>query len=310
MKLQSAGIHHITAFAGSPQEIVDFYGGILGLRLIKKTVNHDQPEIYHLYFGNETGDPGTAITFFPDSGNKKGRIGGGQVGYITFAVPGDSLNFWRSRLTKFGVDWEVDTRFGETFLRFKDTDGLQLEIVQRRQIPASTWSSGGVPAEHAIKGFAGAVLFSVKPAETVEALQGLLGFEPVAREGDYYRFGSSGHYGNLIDVWLPELPRGGGGAGVVHHIAWRSKNDGEHSQWRDFVKASGFEPTPIIDRYYFQSIYFREHGGILFEIATDGPGFTVDEPLEKLGEKLVLPPWHEKRRKEIEQGLEPIEVRV
>ncbi|MTI96294.1 MAG: ring-cleaving dioxygenase [Firmicutes bacterium] len=310
MKRQSAGIHHITAFAGNPQANVDFYAGILGLRMIKRTVNFDAPEIYHLYFGNEAGSPGTAMTFFLSNDNQRGEVGAGQVGFTTFAVPAGSLPFWEQRFAKFGIPFERSERFGETYLRFRDWDGLQLELVERDDIPNSNWTFGGVPSEHAIKGFGGAVLFSLKPENTMVALEELLGFERIGEDREYVRFRSLGEYGNIVDVYTGAKDRGSGGAGTIHHIAWRTRDEEEQSDWRVAVEDYGFRPTPVIDRQYFRSIYFREAGGILYEIATDGPGFTIDEPLEGLGGELVLPPQYEQMRERIEAGLEPIQVRV
>lgn len=307
---QTAGIHHITAFVRDPQRNVDFYAGVLGLRLVKKTINFDAPEVYHLYFGNEMGSPGTAITFFPSPGSRLGRVGGGQVGYTTYAVPTGTVDFWEKRLAKFGVATERSERFGETYLRFKDPDGLLLEIVEREEGPASKWSFGGVPAEKAIKGFGGALLYSTAPEQTMSVMRQVLGLEKIAEENGLVRFRATGDRGNLIDINAEAMPWGAGGAGTVHHIAWRARNDEDHRVWRERVERNGLHPTPIVDRQYFNAIYFREAGGILFEIATDTPGFDNDEPFEALGEKLMLPEWYEKHRDVIENNLLPIEVRV
>lgn len=310
MKQQTAGIHHITAFVRHPQENVDFYAGLLGLRLVKKTINFDAPEVYHLYFGNEAGSPGTAITFFPYAASRKGRIGGGQVGYTTFLIPVGTLDFWEDRLNKFEVAYNKVTRFKETYLQFADQDGLQLELVEREGGAPSKWSFGNIPAEKAIKGFGGAILYSVQPEKTMEVLQNLLGLEKVGEEGGLVRFRSVGDLGNIIDVNVQPVPRGAGGAGTVHHIAWRAKDDIDHRSWREKVEAYGLHPTDIVDRQYFNALYFREYGEILFEIATDPPGFGRDEAFEQLGEKLMLPEWYEPYRTQIEQGLTPITVRV
>jgi len=310
MKQQTAGIHHITAFVRHAQENVDFYAGLLGLRLVKKTINFDAPEVYHLYFGNEAGSPGTAITFFPYAASRKGRIGGGQVGYTTFLIPVGTLDFWEDRLNKFEVAYNKVTRFGETYLQFADQDGLQLELVEREGGAPSKWSFGNIPAEKAIKGFGGAILYSVQPEKTMEVLQNLLGLEKVGEEGGLVRFRSVGDLGNIIDVNAQPVPRGAGGAGTVHHIAWRAKDDADHRSWREKVEAYGLHPTDIVDRQYFNALYFREYGEILFEIATDPPGFGRDEAFEQLGEKLMLPEWYEPYRAQIEQGLTPITVRV
>lgn len=310
MAQRTAGIHHITSFVSNAQANADFYAGILGLRLVKKTINFDAPEVYHLYFGNEVGAPGTAMTFFPFEHGRKGRIGGGQVGYTTFVVPEGALSFWEQRLDKFAISFERTERFGETYIRFKDYDGLQLEIVERDQGPKSKWSFGGVPAEKAIKGFGGAVLYSMAPEKTMQTLQQVMGLERIGEEQGLVRFKAAGDLGNVIDVNAAPMGRGHGGSGTVHHIAWRAKDLEDQKKWREFVAQSGFQPTPIVDRNYFTAIYFREEGEILFEIATDPPGFERDEPYESLGEKLMLPEWYEPHREQIQRGLPPLEIRV
>lgn len=310
MSQRTAGIHHITAFVGSAQANADFYAGILGLRLVKKTINFDAPEVYHLYFGNETGSPGTAMTFFPFEGGRKGRVGGGQVAYTTFVVPEDALTFWEERLNKFKIAIEKVERFGETYLRFEDYDGLRLEIVARAEGPASKWSFGGVPADKAIKGFGGAVIYSMNPERTMQTLQQVMGLERIGEDQGLIRFKAHGDLGNLIDVNASVVPRGQGGSGTIHHIAWRAEDRQDQEKWREHVTAHGFQPTPIVDRQYFTAVYFREHGEILFEIATDPPGFERDEPFESLGEKLMLPEWYEQHRELIMRGLPPLEIRV
>lgn len=307
---QTAGIHHITAFVQSAQGTVDFYSGILGLRLVKKTINFDAPEVYHLYFGNEGGSPGTIITFFPWAHSRKGRIGGGQVGITTYAVPVGSLGFWEARLNKFGVAFEKTERFGETYLQFADRDGLQLEIVERADGAPSGWAFGGVPIEHAIKGFGGAVLYSTAPDKTAHLVEHVMGLQKIGQEGGYARFRSFGDIGNVIDINITPMAYGVAGAGTVHHIAWRAKDDAEHALWRSYIESQGYHPTPIVDRQYFNAIYFREEGGILFEIATDPPGFARDEAPEALGAKVMLPPWFEEHREQLESNLPPIAVRV
>jgi glyoxalase family protein len=310
MTQQTAGIHHITAFVRNPQQTVDFYAGVLGLRLIKQTINFDAPEVYHLYLGNEMGSPGTIITFFPWKNSRKGRIGGGQVGITTYVVPKGTLGFWKERLAKFQIPVTQTSRFAEQYLQFEDKDGLQLEIVEREEGPLSQWSFGGIPADKAIKGFGGAILYSTAPDKTAHLLQHVMGLERVGQEGAYARYRSFGDLGNIIDVNVTPMAHGSGGAGTVHHIAWRAKDDAEHALWRSHVAENGFQPTPIIDRQYFHAIYFREEGGILFEIATDPPGFARDEEPEHLGESLMLPNWFEPHRQEITANLEPFEVRV
>ncbi len=269
MAKHTAGIHHITAFVRSAQATADFYAGVLGLRLVKKTINFDAPEVYHLYFGDEIGSPGTIITFFPWAHSRKGKIGGGQVGVTTYAVPEGALPFWAERLERLGVSFHRTERFGEQYLQLEDRDGLQLELVERMAGSLSNWSFGGIPADKAIKGFGGAVLYSTSPRETMRVLEQVMGLEKTAEEGDIIRFKATGDLGNLIDIKTSLQSYSAGGAGTVHHIAWRAQDDTDHEAWRQHVQASGLQPTPIVDRQYFNAIYFREPGGILFEIATD-----------------------------------------
>lgn len=309
MTLQTAGIHHITAFVRDAQQNADFYAGILGLRLVKKTINFDVPEVYHLYFGDEHGSPGTIITFFPWATGRKGRIGGGQVGVTTYAVPAGSLGFWEQRLADYRIPVTKVTRISESYLSFADYDGLRIELVEREAGALSTWSFGGVPAEYAIKGFGGAVLYSMNPDKTADTLTRTLGLEQIAEGDGYIRFRSSADIGNIIDLKTTPVPQGGGGTGTVHHIAWRAKDDAEQLQWGRTVQSHGYQPTPVQDRQYFNAIYFREEGGILFEIATDPPGFARDEEPDKLGQKLMLPAWFEPNRAVIEAKLSPFEIR-
>lgn len=310
MSLRTAGIHHITAFARDPQGNVDFYASILGLRLVKRTVNFDAPEVYHLYFGDQDGSPGTIMTFFPWPHSRVGKIGGGQVGTTTFVVPVGALDFWERRLQGFGLAVTKETRFGETYLQFEDNEGLRLELVEREEGRVSKWSFNGIPTEKAIKGFGGAILLSIHPEETMHVLEHVLGLEKVGAEGDYVRYQATGDLGNLIDVSIANQAWGQGGAGTVHHIAWRAADFEQHEQWRKHIEEHDYRPTPIVDRQYFNAIYFREGGGILFEIATDPPGFAHDEAPETLGEKLMLPEWLEETRGQVEANLLPIEVRT
>ncbi|MDU5145454.1 MAG: ring-cleaving dioxygenase [Paenibacillus dendritiformis] len=309
MKKQTTGIHHITAIARNAQENVDFYAGVLGIRLVKKTVNFDAPEVYHFYFGDEAGSPGTIMTFFPWETARKGRVGGGQVGVTTFVVPAGSMDFWEERLRTFHVSTKREARFGEQYLRFSDHDGLQLEIVEREEGPNSKWSFGGVPVDKTIKGFGGAVLYSIDPTATAQLLENVMGLEKRAEEGDWIRFKGSADLGNVIDVNVTPMERGSGGYGTVHHIAWRAKDFEDHEAWRQHIMQEGYHPTPIVDRQYFNAIYFREPGQILFEIATDPPGFTRDEAFEELGSALKLPDRYEARRAAIEKLLPPVQVR-
>ncbi|MDO7907544.1 ring-cleaving dioxygenase [Paenibacillus sp. JX-17] len=306
--LQSAGIHHITAFVQDAQKNVDFYTGVLGLRMVKKTINFDAPEVYHLYYGDREGTPGTIITFFPQSQARQGTVGGGQAAVTVYAVPVGSLDYWRERLASYDISFEETQRFGEIYLHFQDYSGLVVELTEREGGPQHTWAPGGVPADKAVKGFGGSVLLSLAPNETRKILEGLLGFKMAAEENGWVRYLSEGDIGNVIDINTDPVPAGRGGAGTVHHIAWRAKDFEEHEQWRSLIEKSGYHPTPVVDRQYFNAIYFREPGGILFEIATDPPGFANDEPKESMGEKLMLPSWYEPHREEIMRFLPPIQV--
>jgi glyoxalase family protein len=304
------GIHHITSFVGNAQANGDFYAGVLGLRLVKKTINFDAPEVYHLYFGNEAGSPGTIMTFFPFEGGRKGKVGGGQVGYTTFAVPTGAMPFWEARLASSSIPYARVERFGEAYIQFKDPDGLQLEIVEREAGEGSRWSFGGVPADMAIKGFGGAILYSMAPQRTMELLEEGMGLTRVGEESGFVRFRAAGDIGNVIDVNAEPMARGHGGSGTVHHIAWRAKDREDQEAWRSRIAEFGYPSTEIVDRNYFTATYFREQGEILFEIATDPPGFVGDEPFETLGEKLMLPEWYEPHREAIQRNLPPFEIRV
>lgn len=307
---KTTGIHHITAMVNDAQKNIDFYAGVLGLRLIKKTINFDRPEVYHLYFGNETGQPGTVITFFPWTKQLKGRVGTGQVGVISFIIPNNSIPFWENRLKKFKVKSFQTIRFGEKYLKFQDPDGIELELVERKEGPINNWLLGEIHSDNAIKGFGGAMLISAQPNKTADVLENVFGFECIGQEDDFLRFKSEAQLGNTIDIKLTPSVRGLMGAGTVHHIAWRAKDEEDLLRWRKLLQSKEYFPTEIRDRNYFKAVYFHEEGGILFEIATDEPGFTVDEPINQLGQKLMLPSWFEGKRKELEEILPPIEVRV
>lgn len=306
---KTAGIHHITAIVGHPQENVDFYAGILGLRLIKKTVNFDDPSTYHLYFGDDGGKPGTIITFFPWAGAAQGKIGGGQIGVTTYAIPVGTLSYWESRLTKFAIQYEKTTRFDETYLQFEDYHGLQLELVEREEGQQNNWIFGEVTPEVAIKGFGGAVLYSTDPNSTIETLQETMGLEKVAEENGLVRLKAYGEIGNIIDIKQSAIAHGQMGVGTVHHIAWRAKDEADHADWQNHVHKKGYGVTEIKDRNYFNAIYFREYGDILFEIATDTPGFSRDESYETMGQELKLPSQYESVREQLTDTLIPIEVK-
>lgn len=303
------GIHHITAIVGHPQENIDFYAGILGLRLVKKTINFDDPGTYHFYFGNDGGKPGTIITFFPWANAYQGKIGGGQVGVTTYSIPTGSMGFWEKRLEKFHITTNKVERFGESFLQFEDFHGLQLELVEREAGEQNNWTFGDVTPDVAIKGFGGAILYSVRPEQTARTLEDVMGLEKVAEEGDYIRFQSDADIGNIVDLRSVAMERGQMGVGTVHHIAWRAKDEEDHLEWQKHVRAKGHGVTDVRDRNYFDAIYFREHGEILFEIATDPPGFAHDESYETMGQDLKLPSQYERHRDTLNQTLIPIKVR-
>jgi glyoxalase family protein len=301
------GIHHVTAIASDPQRNVDFYTGVLGLRLVKLTVNFDDPRSYHLYYGDELGHPGTILTFFAWLGVPKGRHGTGQVTVTSFSVPQASLDYWIERLSQRGVSYKGPTsRFDETILSLQDPDGLALELVAHSQAQnRPPWKEGTVPAEYAIRGIHTVTLSEDGYERTAKLLTETFGFRPLSEENNVFRFEvGGGGPGAYVDVrCAPELRRGLVAAGTVHHVAWRTPTDEQQQAWREALAGLNFNVTPVMDRKYFHSIYFREPGGILFEIATDAPGFTVDEPVEQLGTHLELPPWLEQDRSELEQVL-------
>jgi|SRR5690625_544426 len=306
MSKRTDGIHHITAIVGDPQENVNFYAKVLGLRLVKKTVNFDDPGTYHFYFGDKYGNPGTIITFFPWEHAPQGVIGDGQVGITTYAVPKGALAFWEKRLTAFNIQTKRETRFQETFLQFADPHGLQIELVERETGEKNKWTFQDIHADVAIKGFGGAVLYSREPEQTAKVLQDVLGLEKIVEGEDYVRFQAVGDIGNVIDLKSTRFGRGQMGIGTVHHIAWRAKDDVDQLDWQTFVHHKGYQVTPVQDRNYFNAIYFREHGDLLFEIATDPPGFLHDEAEQSLGEKLMLPNQYERFREQLEKQLKPI----
>ena len=312
------GIHHVTAIASDPQRNLDFYTGVLGLRLVKRTVNFDDPGTYHLYFGDETGHPGTIMTFFPWPGAPRGRQGAGQVGVTSFSISPSSLGFWLERLLRLGLKHAGPSKRGhgakaEQVLAFQDPDGLLLELVAGPGIEnPSAWSpSSDLPAEHAIRGFHSVTLWVEEADPTERVLVDTLGYEPLGEDWGSPRFAvRGGGPGPFVNVRaIGGFPRGHTGAGTVHHVAWRVADDAVQLTMRSQVIAAGLSPTEVIDRNYFHSVYFGEPGGILFELATDPPGFAIDEPVTRLGEELKLPPQYEPSRQEIEAALPPIHLR-
>jgi glyoxalase family protein len=280
----SAGIHHITAIASDPQKNIDFYAGVLGLRLVKRTVNFDDPTTYHLYYGDEAGNPGTLVTFFPWPGARRGRQGAGQVGVISLAILPSSVGYWIERLIRYHVRFEPPvTRFDdERVIAFKDPDGMLLELVAHASVEdsASTpWGGGDVSEEQAIRGARAVTLWEENHERTAKVLIDHLGFRAIREQGSIYRFSAAGGSpGGIVDVrTVPGLWTGTMGAGVVHHVAFRAAGDAEQLGARDALAAAGLNVTPQIDRQYFRSVYFREPGGVGFQNATAGPGFNTDE---------------------------------
>lgn len=307
------GIHHITAIAGDPQRNIDFYTGLLGLRLVKVTVNFDDPGSYHFYYGDGRGNPGTILTFFAWPGARRGRQGNSQVTGTSFAVPQGSLPFWLERFAAKDITFSSPyERFKEQVLPFADDDGLRLELVETPVSDApQTWKGADVPQEFAIRGFQSATLSETGYERTAALLTDTMGFRMVGQEQNRFRYEvDSGGAGKIVDVvCAPGGTDGRVAVGTVHHIAWRTPDDAQQRDWRSEIGSLGYNISPVMDRIYFHSIYYREPGGILFEIATDVPGFAVDEPLEKLGSSLMLPPWLEAQRPRIELALPPIEPR-
>jgi glyoxalase family protein len=305
MTFASAGIHHVTGIASDPQRNLEFYSGVLGMRLLKRTVNFDDPTTYHFYFGDGEGNPGSILTFFPWPNSRRGRQGAGQVGVTSFAILPSSVGFWIERFIKQRVEFEhPKARFDdERVISFKDPDGFMAELVAHPGAEAGKgWSTESVPVEHSIRGIYSVTLWQESCDLTGKLLIESFGFEPVREQASIFRYAAKGRgLGSVVDLrCVPGLWTGTMGAGTVHHVAFRAPDSETQLAVRNDLVAKGYNVTAQIDRDYFKSIYFREPGGVLFEIATDPPGFTVDEPLEKLGQSLKLPPWLEPRRFEIE----------
>lgn len=306
------GIHHITAVASDPQRNLDFYTQVLGLRLVKLTVNFDDPGTYHFYFGNAAGQPGTILTFFPWVNVRAGQRGTGQVGVVAFRIPPNSTSYWADRLKRHGVAASGPLqRFDEEVLALEDPDGLLLELVASREGAGieETWLGSDIPAENAIRGFSHPTLVLGGFEATARLLTETFGLAQVKQSGARFRFSASEDLGGQVELEVrpSELP-GRVGAGIVHHIAWRARDDAEQLTWREILIERGLDVTPVLDREYFHSIYFREPGGILFEIATDPPGFATDEPADALGSHLKLPAWLEPQRAQIEKALPPLKL--
>ncbi|MEO8909012.1 MAG: ring-cleaving dioxygenase [Gemmatimonadaceae bacterium] len=318
MSFRTAGIHHVTGIASDPQRNLDFYAGILGLRLVKRTVNFDDPTTYHFYFGDEQGNPGSILTFFPWPDARRGRQGGGQVAVTSFAILPSSVGFWIERLIRKQVDFQQPaTRYeDERVIAFKDHDGFMGELVAHPRAEARAgWSGAGVPPEHAIRGIYSVTLWLDANELTGQLLTNTLGFNLVREQGSIFRYAAGdGGPGSIVDIrCVPGIWSGMMGAGTVHHVAFRASSDAEQMELRTELTSLGYNVTPQLDRDYFKSIYFREPGGVLFELATDAPGFAIDETPDLLGHSLKLPSWLEQRRFEIEALLPnihtPLELR-
>jgi glyoxalase family protein len=308
--MQLLGLHHITAIAADPKRNLDFYTRVLGLRFVKKSVNQDDPGTYHLYYGDNVGSPGTALTFFPWPGTRRGRPGQGQAYTTGFSVSAGALDFWQQRLAQLKIPTSpIESRFSEQVLPLLDPDGLRLELVFTAEPDSRAPApSADVPAPHGLRGFHSATLALAAPAATVTLLTKTMGYRPVSESGGRARYTvGAGEPGTYVDILTdPNMPHGLNGAGTVHHIAFRVADDAAQRDAHAEIETRGLSVSPVIDRAYFKSIYYREPGGVLFEIATDQPGFTFDEPVETLGTRLGLPPRLEPHRAEIEAALPPL----
>ncbi len=302
------GIHHITVLAGDPQENVNFYTNVLGMRMIKKSVNQDDPGTYHLFYGNQAAEPGSSLTFFPWPRAKKGTTGVGEVVNVGLQVPQNSKDFWESRLTEHEVTYKQVSVFGRQALRFEDPDGLELDLVFEGRAKSKIENiSYPVPFDKTIQGFWGARMLLSENAHTSMLLNELFGFEETAKEDNQILYQTDAPIGRNVIIEVAEHPeRGKNGRGTVHHIAFRAENSEDLDQLRKKVKAKGLSPTDLIDRHWFNSVYYRIPAGVLFEMASDDPGYTVDEEFEHLGEQLILPPWLESKRDDIERILPTI----
>ena len=303
------GLHHVTAIAGPAQENLDFYAGVLGMRLVKKSVNQDDPGTYHLFYADADGHPGTDLTFFPWAQLAPHRDGYGLSTEVSLAIPPGSLGFWSARLDRYGAKIHApEIRFGQRVLPLADFHGLRIALTESESSlgrPFVPWEQSPIPVEHQIRGLESARMVERDLAETISFLTDALGFRKIGEEGAWQRYGlGQGISGQYVDLRAaPEARRGAWGTGSVHHLAWRVTDEAHQLEVREKALRAGAHPTPVIDRFWFKSVYFREPGGVLFELATDGPGFGVDEDMETLGETLVLPPWLEPNRSEIEAVL-------
>ncbi len=303
------GLHHVTCISGPAQENLDFYAGVLGMRLVKKSLNQDDPGTYHLFYADAEGHPGSDLTFFPWAQMAPNRDGYGLSTEVSLAVPPASLGFWSGRLQRYGVPLgAAEQRFGEQALAIMDPHGLRIALVESASSTArafAPWPGGPVPSEHQIRGLESARMSEASRPVTTSFLEHGMGFRHVGSENGWHRYGlGNGTSGEYVDVReVPGAGRGAWGTGSIHHLAWRVDDEAHQAEVRARVETSGAHPTPVIDRFWFKSVYFKEPGGVLFELATDGPGFAVDEDPAHLGETLVLPPWLEQGRAAIEATL-------
>ena len=308
------GLHHITAIAGPAQENLDFYAGILGMRLVKRSINQDDPGTYHLFYADAEGHPGTDLTFFPWAQMAPPRMGHGLAVEVGLEVPPDSIGWWRTRLERYGVTIAAfETRLGDRVLPLVDTHGMRVALVESARTIArafTPWTGSPIPPERQIRGLYGAQLWERDEAATAAFITGALGFRALARENGWTRYGFDTAPGILDIKETPSERRGAWGVGAVHHLAWRVTDLDEELRVRRQVEEAGGRATEVIDRFWFKSVYFKEPGGVLFEIATEGPGFAVDEDPAHLGESLVLPPWFEASRPQIERVLPPLTMPV
>ena len=311
MSPTTPGLHHVTAIASDPQRTAEFYVETLGLRFVKKTVNHDDKYTYHLYFGDSEGTPGTNITLFPwGERGRSGQFGDGQTRTTAYFVPEGSLDYWRERLESHGISVDGPTeRFGETVIEFDDPDGITLALVATDDAPdGQPWDDSPVPTEHQLRGFHSVTLAVSEIDPTATVLTDGLGYEFEAEENGRHRYRSdAGGPGSIVDLVETDHGRGRMGVGTVHHVAYKAEDTDEQEQWREQLSEQGLRVTDIVDRVYFKSIYFREPGGVLFEIATMEPGFTADQSQDELGRDLALPEWLEDERDEIESRLPSFE---
>jgi glyoxalase family protein len=306
------GLHHITAIAGPAQENLDFYAGILGMRLVKRSINQDDPGTYHLFYADADGHPGTDLTFFPWAQMAPPRLGHGLAVEVALEVPSGSLAWWGARLERYGVAIDpIEPRFGDRVLPLVDVHGMRVALVESGRglsRPFAPWTGGPIAPDHQIRGLYGARLWERHEAETAAFMVDALGFRELASERGWTRYGFDGHPGVVDILETPHERRGAWGVGAVHHLAWSVTDLAYELAVRSQIEAAGGRATDVIDRFWFKSVYFREPGGVLFEIATEGPGFAVDEDPSHLGETLVLPPWFEPSRGEIASVLPPLSM--